>query len=87
MLDVQGVHDDMGIPDPIVKAKGKAKAKSTAERTTRTRTTPRPKRERVEEEPLRRSTRRRYGNADFDETPEEKEKREVRLWSFVRAYS
>lgn len=83
MLDVEAIHDDMGIPAPVATGKGKGKA-GGASSSTASKPKPVParnakvKREREEDSgPLRRSTRRRTGPVDLNESPQSKRKREV----------
>ncbi|KAG8942914.1 hypothetical protein FRC04_003314 [Tulasnella sp. 424] len=82
LLDVEAIHDEMGIPAPVATGKGKAKA-GGASSSTASKPKPVParnpkvKREREEDSgPLRRSTRRKTGPADPNESPESKRKRE-----------
>ncbi|KIO18595.1 hypothetical protein M407DRAFT_11804 [Tulasnella calospora MUT 4182] len=82
MLDVEAIHDDMGIPAPAATGKGKGKASgglsSTASKPKPVPArNPKVKREREDDSaPLRRSTRRRIGPVDRNESPESKRKRE-----------
>ncbi|KAG8896634.1 hypothetical protein FRB99_008791, partial [Tulasnella sp. 403] len=68
-LDVQNVHDELGIP--IAKGKGKGRAPSGSAKPVQ----PRPKRKR-EDVPLRRSSRFKTEPVDPNETPAQKRKRE-----------
>lgn len=70
MLNVQAIHDDMGIPQPAVQPKRNHKSTGVKKESRRVA---------EPEAPLRRSTRHR--GPDPNETPERKRKREVRARS------